>query len=139
MVRVRSCFFLFPIFYDIVWSGIGLSFVIATDTVTGFVQFTSIGPRGNAMVFTNYRNTLLVFIFTRFGANCSSPCNFSNRQISFFSSKYCPRSKLNVLMVSFWFQSILSAKLQKMLAASSENVSKTLLIQVAIGRIRRCC
>ena len=145
LVRVSSCFslcpffFFFLFFFDIVWSGITLRFVIATDTVTGFAQFTGIGLRGNARVFTNYRNTMLVFIFTRVGTNCSCPCIFSSRQISFFSSKYCPKSKLNVLMVSFWFQSILSAKLRKMLAGSSENVSKMLLMQVTIGRIRRHC
>ena len=63
-------------FFHIVRFEIGLSYAIATNTVTTLVLFTVIGHREGAEITTNCGKPFLVYVFSRINRNCSCPFIF---------------------------------------------------------------
>ena len=88
--------------FDVAWSGIGLRFIIATNTATALVIFTSVGLSRGAWFFTNCSSPFLGFVFSRVNSNCVALLFFLVDRFSFLSWNFHPISKQNYLLFCWW-------------------------------------
>ena len=109
-------------FKDKAWSDIGLRLATpnTANTVTQLISSLWDGPSRDAWVFTNVRNPYLGFNFSRVNTSCSCPLFFLADKFSItISWSFCILC-LNLLRVSDWLLTILSANLPKCQADVSE-------------------